>query len=196
MKNKMKIMLIPAVLTLVLVGCSDKESRVVGTVNDIEITESQLNDALQSQYGTEVLEQLMANEIIKQEAKKKKVKISDKELEEEYKIYASYYGGEEELLESIKTYNATKEDILADIEIYLLTVKVMEESITITDEEVQAHYEENKANYVSDEDEQLPFDQVKEEVKQALLEERIDTEYDTWLDEKFEEYDVRSKLFK
>ena len=89
-----------------------------------------------------------------------------------------------------------KQDILNDIEIYLLTVKVMEQSITLTDEEVQAYYDENKANYLSDEDDQLPFDKVKEEVRQDLLKERIDSEYDAWLDEKFEEYDVKNSLYK
>jgi foldase protein PrsA len=195
-KKISRFMIAPAVLALALVGCSDKEDRVVGTVNDIEIKESQLNEALQSQYGTEVLEQLMANEIIKQEAKAKKLTISEEDLNEEYEIYADYYGGEEKLLESLKTYNVTKQDILNDIEVYLLTVKVMEQSITLTDEEIKTYYEENKANYLSDENEQLPLEKVKEEVRQALLEERIDSEYDAWLDEKFEEYDVRSDLYK
>ena len=189
-------MIAPAVLAIALVGCSDKGDRVVGSVNDIEIKESKLNEALQSQYGTEVLEQLMANEIIKLEAKAKKLTISEEDLNEEYEIYANYYGGEDQLLESLKTYNMTKQDILDDIENYLLTVKVMEQTITLTDEEVQAYYEENKANYLSDEDEQLPFDKVKEDVRKDLLEERIDAEYDAWLDEKFEEYDVRSNLYK
>lgn len=189
-------MIAPAVLAIALVGCSDKGDRVVGSVNDIEIKESELNEALQSQYGKEVLDQLMANEIIKQEAKTKKLTISEEALKEEYEIYANYYGGEEQLLESLKTYNMTKQDILDDIEIYLLTVKVMEQTITLTDEEINAYYEENKANYLSDEDEQLPFESVKEDVRQALLEERIDEQYDSWLDEKFEEYDVRSDLYK
>ena len=195
-KKMTKYMIAPAVLAIALVGCSDKGDRVVGSVNDIEIKESELNEALQSQYGKEVLDQLMANEIIKQEAKTKKLTISEEALKEEYEIYANYYGGEEQLLESLKTYNMTKQDILDDIEIYLLTVKVMEQTITLTDEEINAYYEENKANYLSDEDEQLPFESVKEDVRQALLEERIDEQYDSWLDEKFEEYDVRSDLYK
>ena len=195
-KKITKYMIAPAVLAIALVGCSDKGDRVVGSVNDIDINESQLNEALQKQYGTEVLEQLMANEVIKQEAEKKKLTISEKDLNEEYEIYANYYGGEDQLLESLKTYNMEKQDILNDIEIYLLTVKVMEQSITLTDEEVQAYYDENKANYLSDEDDQLPFDKVKEEVRQDLLKERIDSEYDAWLDEKFEEYDVKNSLYK
>ena len=195
-KKITKYMIVPAVLAVALVGCSDKDDRVVGSVNDVEIKESQLNTALQNQYGTEVLDQLMANEIIRLEAKEKKLTISKEDLNEEYEIYANYYGGEDQLLESLKTYNMTKQDILDDIEIYLLTVKVMEQTITLTDDEIKAYYEENKANYLSDEDEQLPFEKVKEDVRQDLLEERIDSEYDAWLDEKFKEYDVRTNLYK
>ena len=107
-KKITKYMIAPAVLAIALVGCSDKGDRVVGSVNDIDINESQLNEALQKQYGTEVLEQLMANEVIKQEAEKKKLTISEKDLNEEYEIYANYYGGENQLLESLKTYNMKK----------------------------------------------------------------------------------------
>lgn len=191
---KIKYLLLVVAFSVLLTACSNQEDEKVATVNDVVITQGQLNKALMKQYGVEVLESLMTNEIIKQEAKAQKIKISDEDLNNEYQVYADYYGGEEALLESIATYNMTKDDILNDIKTYLLTVQLLEKEITLTDEEIHAFYEENKANYTSDEGEQLAFEDVKEDVKAGLLEERIDAEYESWLDEKFEQYDVKTYL--
>ena len=189
---KKRYLLILASVVFLLGACSDKENKTVATVNDVEITQGQLDEALRKQYGVEVLELLMTNEIIRQEAEAQKVEITDEELDAEYQEYADFYGGEDALLESLATYNMTKDDILNDITTYLLTVKLIEKDITLTDEEIQSYYEENKDRLITDDGEQLAFEDVKEDVRAALLEERIDAEYGTWLDEKFEQYDIKT----
>ena len=191
---KIKYLLMLAAMAILLAACSDNEDKKVATVNDVVITQGQLNDALMQQYGAEVLESLMTNEIIKQEAKAQKVEVTEEDLSAEYQVYAEYYGGEEALLESLKTYNMTKDDILSDIKTYLLTVKLLQKEIKLTNEEIQAYYEENKSSFTTDDGEQLAFEDVKEEVEAALLEERVEAEYDSWLDKKYEEYDVKSYL--
>jgi foldase protein PrsA len=191
---KLKYLLMFMAVSIFLAACSNEEGKKVATVNDVDITQGQLNEALMKQYGVEVLESLMTNEIIKQEAKAQKVEITEDEMDAEYQVYAEYYGGEEALLESLKTYNMTKDDILSDIKTYLLTVKLLQKEITLTNEEIQAYYEENKSSFTTDDGEQLAFEDVKEEVEAALLEERVEAEYDSWLDKKYEEYDVKSYL--
>ena len=191
---KLKYLLMFMAVSIFLAACSNEEGKKVATVNDVDITQGQLNEALMKQYGVEVLESLMTNEIIKQEAKAQKVEITEDEIDAEYQVYAEYYGGEEALLESLKTYNMTKDDILNDIKTYLLTVKLLQKEITLTNEEIQAYYEENKSSFTTDDGEQLAFEDVKEEVEAALLEERVEAEYDSWLDKKYEEYDVKSYL--
>lgn len=193
--NKKYLLLLASVIFL-LAACSDKEDKTVATVNDVAITQGQLEDALMKQYGVEVLEFLMTNEIIKQEAEAQKVTVTDEELNAEYEEYADYYGGEETLLQSLATFNMTKDDIVNDIKTYLLTVKLIQKEITITDEDIQKYYDENKSKFTTDDGEQLAFEDVKEEVKAALLEDRVDAEYGDWLDKKFEEYDVKSYLNK
>ena len=193
--NKKYLLLLASVVFL-LAACSDKEDKTVATVNDVAITQGQLEDALMKQYGVEVLEFIMTNEIIKQEAEAQKVTVTDEELNAEYEEYADYYGGEETLLESLATFNMTKDDIVNDIKTYLLTVKLIQKEITITDEDIQAYYDENKSKFTTDDGEQLAFEDVKEEVEAALLEDRVDAEYGDWLDKKFEEYDVKTYLNK
>ena len=68
---KIKILLLASVVFL-LAACSGNEDKTVATVNDVKITQGQLDEALRKQHGVEVLELLMTNEIIKQEAAKQK----------------------------------------------------------------------------------------------------------------------------
>lgn len=192
-----KLAIIPASLAILMAGCTkDNEDRKVATVNGVKISESELNSALQQTYGTEVLEDLMSNELITQEAEKQKIEVTQKELDAEYETYAEYYGGEKELLSSLEDYNMTKEDILKDLKVYLYTMKLMEKNISVTDEEIKQYYEDNKDTYVTDEDEQLAFEDVADNVEADLMKERIDEQYDDWLDDLFEANDVRSYLFK
>lgn len=190
--KKVKHIFMVTLTVLVLASCSDEGDKTIATVNDAKITQGQLNDALMKQYGDEVLESLMTKEIVKQESEKLKIKVSDDEIKEEYDSYVQKYGDENTFIESIKRYKMTKEDVMDDIKNYLLTVKLLEKDIKITDEDLKAYYEENKEYYTLDDDKQLSFEEAKEQVLDDLKEDRINERYETWLDEKFEEYDVKT----
>lgn len=147
-KKAFKVVAAPIALCAFLVGCSnDDDSRTVATVNDEVITEGELNHLLQSQYGPSILDALITNKIVELEAEKLGITLTDEEIEEEYNEYAESYGGEEALLEAFESYNLTKDDIINDIKIYLLTLKVVEDSIDITDEDVKTYFEENKESF-------------------------------------------------
>lgn len=163
-KKIVKLVAVPIVLSAFLVGCSDGgDSRTVATVNKEKITEGELNKLLQSQYGSTALDSLITNKIVELEAKKLDIKVSDKEIAEEYKTYTESYGGEEALLKSLESYNMTKKDVEKDIENYLLTLKVMEDYIDVTDEDVKAYYEENKESFNTEEQVQASHILVEDE---------------------------------
>lgn len=289
-KKILKMVAAPIALSAFLVGCSDGgDSRTVATVNDEKITEGELNKLLQSQYGTTALDSLVTNKIVELEAKKLDIKVTDKEIEEEYKTYTESYGGEDALLKGLEEFNMTKEDIEKDIENYLLTLKVMEDYIGITDEDVKAYFEENKesfnteaqveASHILVEDEatanevleklnagedfaelahdystdtasaenggelgyfssgqmveefekaafamevgevsktpvktehgyhiikvtdkkeavEADFESSKEEAREKLVEARVNEQYSAWVEEKMEEYDIKTSLFE
>lgn len=151
-KKIFKVVAAPIALCAFLVGCSnDDDSRTVATVNDEVITEGELNHLLQSQYGPSILDALITNKIVELEAEKLGITLTDEEIEEEYNAYAESYGGEEALLEAFESYNLTKDDIINDIKIYLLTLKVVADSIDITDEDVKTYFEENKESFATPE---------------------------------------------
>ena len=285
LKKILKVTTLPIALSAMLVGCSNNDD-IIATVEDKEITEAELVAELKAMYGSEVLDTLIADKIVALEADALNISVSKEEIDAEFNNYADAYGGKESLVEALKQYNMTEEKIREDIRTYLLTVKVMSDYVALTDEEVAAYFEENKALYSTPEQaevsqilvatveeandvleklkagedfatlaEQFSIDaesaddggamgmiptgmmspefdnavfnanigelvgpieteegfhivkvidkkegqeakleDVQETVRQELLNTRVDEEYETWLNSKYEEYEIKSKL--
>lgn len=140
------MMTLPAALLILLVGCGES-SDYVAKVDGEKILQTELDDALREQYGTEVLETLITNKIVELEAKKVGVSVSEDSIQEEYKELADSYGGEESLQEALEANGLTEQSVKDNIRIYQLTKNVIAEDIDISDEEVAQYFENNKDSY-------------------------------------------------
>lgn len=194
MKNFVKGILASAAISLLLVGCSN-DQEAVATIDGEKITEAELNAKLTQQYGVETLDQLVSNKVIELEAKAQGIEVDDAEIEEQYKAYVEMYGSEEQLLQALSSYKMDIEDVKYDIKIYALTLKVMADYVDITDEDVEAYFNDNIETFTTEGQEAPAFADVKEAVYNVLLEERVNEQYGTWIDEKYEQYDIKTTFF-
>ncbi|WP_433595657.1 peptidylprolyl isomerase [Lysinibacillus xylanilyticus] len=137
---------LPAALLILLFGC-DESSDYVAKVDGEKILQTELDDALREQYGTEVLDTLITNKIVELEAKKEGVSVSDDAIQEEYEELAESYGGEESLQEALEANGLTEPSVKDNIRMYQLTKNVIATSIEISDEEVAQYFEDNKDGY-------------------------------------------------
>lgn len=174
MKKLIKSITIPVALSILLVGCSESsDSEAVATVNGEKITAEEFDTKLKQQYGSEILDLLVTNKIIELEAKDMDISITEEEIDEEYKEYADMYGGEDSLLEVLSSYKMGSEDVKKDIETYLLTVKVMEDYVAITDEDVKTYFEENKETFGTPEQVEASHILVADEATASEVEEKL-----------------------
>lgn len=263
-----------------------KEDDAAATVNGEEISRDELHERLVDQYGQELLDSLITEKVIDQEAKKENVKVTQKEIDEEKAVYAESYGGEDALKQTLESSGLSMADFEEDIESYLATKKLLEPRIEISEEDMNAYFDENKdsfaqeeqvsashilvedertanevieklkaggdfaelaAEYSTDESnkdaggdlgffgkgdmveefekvafalepgkisepvkteygyhvirvaekqeaKEAVYEDVKEEVKNTLFETEMQTEYTAWLEEKFEEYEIKNYL--
>ena len=148
-KKIFRYVALPTALAAMLAGCSgDKvENEVLATVGDTEIFYTDLADQLIDLQGKDTLETMITNEIVKQEAEKADVKVSDEDIDAEYENYISYYGGEESFNSMLQMYGMSADDVRKDIETSLLTEKVIASTIEVKDDELKTYFEENAANY-------------------------------------------------
>ena len=149
LKKMFRYVALPTALAAMLAGCSgDKvENEVLATIGDTEILYTDLADQLIELQGKDTLETMITNEIVKQEAAKAKVEVSEEDIEEEYKNYINYYGGEESFKSMLQMYGMSADDVRKDIENSLLTEKVIASTIEVKDEELKTYFDENAANY-------------------------------------------------
>ncbi|MFC9540579.1 peptidylprolyl isomerase [Lysinibacillus sp. NPDC056959] len=145
-KRFFRMIALPASLLMLLAGCGESND-YVAKVDGEKILQTELDDALREQYGTEVLETIITNKIVELEAKKEGVSVSEDSIQEEYEELAESYGGEESLQAALEENGLTEQSVKDNIRMYQLTKNVIATSIDISDEEVAQYFEDNKESY-------------------------------------------------
>ncbi len=137
------IAIIGAMLILLVTG----NKTYVASVNGQNITEDALHAKLVAQYGKETLDSLIVEEIIQQEVKKERIQISQDEIDAELKLYQETYGGEEAFQEVLEMSGVKLSEVETDIETYLALNQLLKNRITITEEEIETYFEDNKESF-------------------------------------------------
>ena len=152
MAKKGRYFLAAAILIIlgVLLYFSFKEEPAAA-VGGKEITQQEFQDELVKLYGEETLYTMISNKIIEMEADKKKIKITDKEIEQEIAALAESYGGEENFRQQLEDSGSDMDEMEKQVKQYLQTVKLVEPRITITDEEISNYFKENKDSFAQEE---------------------------------------------
>lgn len=148
--NKYMIILILVIVVALaaVVGTTvSSRSETVASVDGNKITSDDLYEILSSQYGSSVVDTLITNKVIELEADKQGVKVSKQEIDEELATFIESYGGEDSFNSALESRGITLEDFKNDIEIYLLTKELMSKDIEVTDEDIEAYFEENKEDF-------------------------------------------------
>ncbi|MCJ8009955.1 peptidylprolyl isomerase [Lederbergia wuyishanensis] len=148
-----------SVIIIIVVGLAAiftaafSKREIAANVGGEKITQAELNDVLVKRYGQDTLDSLIEKKVIELEAKKEKVKISDKEKEEEMNQYIEQYGGKDAFDAALKQSGLSKKDIEQDVIQYLSIKKMLEPKIKITEDDMKKYFEENKDSF--DEKEQV-----------------------------------------
>ena len=76
------------------------------------------------------------------------------------------------------------------------TKKLIEPTIKISDEEISAYFEQNKKSFAQAGKKEATLEDNKETIKEALLTQKMQTEFPMWLEKKKTEYKVTNNLDK
>jgi parvulin-like peptidyl-prolyl isomerase len=172
--------LLAAVLTN---GCGGLPDDAAAKVNDVIITKENVNDRIRQitgfspqntpESGTDdykkfqggVTEQLVSEEIERQETVKRNITVPPEEIEDLLGqiVEDQYYGSIDDMNTDLAKRNVTVEDLRNDLRRRLLHQKLLDnlrEEVPVSDEEVQAIYDSGKSNFVYPE---------KRQVRQVVL---------------------------
>ncbi len=169
----------------------------VAVVNGKRISKHKWHDLLEKYYGSSIAQTLINDEIIKQESKKAKVTVSKEDIQKELDSIIQRIGGQEAYEAALTASNITEEEIKDQIEVQALYDKVIGPSITYTEEELKAFFDQYGTMLFPTEaaalkeGEKLDYEKYKDETKARFITTKVQEKQAEWLSGMKEEYVVQ-----
>jgi foldase protein PrsA len=166
---------------------------VIASVNGENISKDEFYDALVKSNGDQVLDSLISQKIVELESVKQNIVISDADIQKEIDKYYQDYGGEEGFTQALATSGYTLDKVKKDIVNNLEVKKLLGPQISVTEEEMKAYFEENKAS-LAQSGQAANYEQSKAAINDTLLEKKIGDEYANWMQQLYQQYNVQNFL--
>jgi foldase protein PrsA len=167
------------VVILLVIAYFSRGLFIAAFVNGQPISRLSVVAELERRGGAEVLDTLITQALISQEAKRSNVTVTQQELEITIAEIEASLEGQGGLDQLLLAEGMTREDLERQIRLQKLTEKILADKITVTDEEV-VEYLENNADF-------LPEDATDEELKvlarNQLEQQKLSSEIQVWLSE-------------
>ncbi|MEN9327339.1 MAG: hypothetical protein RI947_147 [Candidatus Parcubacteria bacterium] len=157
-----------------------KDQFIVASVNGKPIMRSAYNAELNRMAGKRALDSIITVALIDQEAKKRKVSVSSKEIESEIKKLRESLTQQGQNLDDILTAQNITAPVLRDqMRIQLMLKKILAKDLAVTDKEIATYAETNKDT--------LPqggmSPQVKANIKEQLVQQKLNEKYGPWIED-------------
>lgn len=172
LKRNLLLLAVGAILLLAIVSFVTRPE-YVASVNGEKISKDELYDFLVSQYGVDGVDKLITDKIIEKESKKENISVTKEELDKELTEYMDSYGGEDVFNQMLEMNNVNISEIEKSMKSHLVMEKLLEKRISITDEDMEAYFEENKDGFAEEEKVQASHILVEDEKTAKELVEKL-----------------------
>jgi len=179
-KTKKVLIILLAFLIFAFLLFNFRHLFIAAVVNNKPITRFALDRELEKQGGQQVLESLITKSLILQEAKKQGVKINDEEINEKIgEIETQLESQGTDLDTLLQTQGQTRQSLEEQIKIELIIGEILNEKVSVTDEEIKDYFEENKELF----GEEATFEEVKDQLEEELRQQKLNEKFQSWLEE-------------
>jgi len=120
---------------------------VVATVNNVDITQDNLFDKMVALGGKSTLDQMIQEELIKQEADKAGITATEADIDSEITLWKGRFPSENDFNSWLQQNGMTEADFRKEMPTQLRIRKLLEPKATVTDEQVKQYFDENKASF-------------------------------------------------
>lgn len=148
---------------------------VAASVNGKPISRLAVIAKLEKQGGKSVLDTIITQQLISEQAKKDNISVSQDEVDKEIKkIEASVASQGGTLDEALAQKGMTKADLSDEIKLQVTIQKLVKANeIKITDKEVEKYITDNKEQFPTNTKEKPDINQIKESLRQEKLQTKI-----------------------
>lgn len=156
---------------------------VIAWVDNKPVTRISLYQNLEKRYGNDAREQLIVETLVGSEAQKRKVSVSNDELNAELLKTQEKYGGADQFNQLIQGQNVTLDEVKKQIRLQLLMNKMFGGSVNISDEEVDKYIQDNGEVLSLEGKEATEVAKIKADTKEELKQQKVNEEIGKWIDE-------------
>ncbi|RJR30086.1 hypothetical protein C4564_01105 [Candidatus Microgenomates bacterium] len=169
------LILVGALLGL---GYYFKSIFVAATVNGEPIARLSVIQEVEKQGGRQILDTLVNERLIMQEARAQGINVTQADTDAEISLIEEQVQAQGQTLDEILTLQGmTREDLNKQMKIQVIVKKLMEDKVSISDDEVVAYMEENK-DYLPEASDEA---QLKEQVREQLTQQKMSEQFQTLL---------------
>jgi len=162
-----------------LIGYFAKNSLIAATVNKGVIWRTSVIKQLEMYQGANVLNSMIEQKLIEQEAKKQGIKVSKEELDKRISdLETSMKAQGTDLDTLLKDSGMTRKDLQKNYETSIMAEKLLKDKAEITDEEVQKYVDDNPEYF-----EGADIEQAKSIVKEQLKQQKISSQYSSFIND-------------
>ncbi|RJR25687.1 hypothetical protein C4578_01115 [Candidatus Microgenomates bacterium] len=176
--NTFSLIFVLMVVILGLLGYLFRDRIFAATVNGKPIFRYELNERMVKTFGKEVLENLIVERLVAEEAAKNSIAVTSDEVDEEVKKVSESLGPDTKLEDILKFQGMTLEDFKEQMRLKIQVNKLLANEVVISDEEIADFVENNSQSLTAADDEGK-----KEEARNILKEQKINQAFGTWIDE-------------
>ena len=153
------------------------------SVNGRLISRFSVIKSLEKQGGKTTLDTIILKTLINQEAKKRKVDVTEKELDTELLKIESNVTSQGTTLEALLLQQGmTKKDLANEIKLQLLVTKMVSDKVSVTEKEIDDYLTGQKEQFsLSSTTEEAAPETTKEQAKEAVKQQKLQTEIQTFV---------------
>jgi hypothetical protein len=152
---------------------------VAALVNGEPITRFQVVSELEKQGGKQALSSLVNQALIMQEARKKNIQVSQKEVDASLKqIEDSLKSQGQDLNTALSMQGMTRKDLETQLKLRTLVEKLLADKIKVSDKEIADYIEKNKDTLPANATEA----ENKKSVEEQLKQQKLSTESSAWIE--------------
>jgi hypothetical protein len=149
-----------------------RKNVIVATINGQPLTRFEVINTLEKQAAKQVVDGLISEKLLTQEAKQKKIEISAEDIDTEIgKIKKQLKEQGSELQTALAAQGLSEKELKKQIELKLLLEKLLGDKTKVTDKEVNKYISENKELFP----EEMKEAELKKSVSEQLVNQKLST---------------------
>lgn len=148
---------------------------IVGTT---PITRFEVWSRLEANYGAETLDDLINTQILDTAIAKSGVKVDQAKVDDQLKALESQFESLGGLDAALEQRGMDRSELIKQITTQLSVEEILKDKVTPTEDEVKAAFDEGATTTYKDK----KFDEVKDQVKEELVQTKLIEEFRTWFE--------------